>query len=198
MVPSNCRLDSTNQRGRTPFPSIAATLGLLFLTITLSSPSSPGFAEPIVVIEDKSSGDAPNQLPPLGSRRSAWLAELDRTRSRIKRKTGVELDIELAKSLCRSGSMERCEDAVAQLQNQITTIITSLGVPPQPPSVPQPPQSNTSVVIVTEPRLRNRPDPTYPPPIFGTPKFPDRRHERPNIPDHHDSPSAAVQLLPAE
>jgi hypothetical protein len=134
-----------------------------------------GFADPIVTIHEKGSPpesrpSSPNKPTPFDPRRTSWIAELERTRNRIKRKTGIDLDIELAKSLCRSGSLDRCEEAVARLQEQVTALSASSSAPLTPPTPPSPPQSNTSVIILTQPHHRYRPNPTYPPPIWETPR----------------------------
>jgi hypothetical protein len=156
-----------------------AASSVLLLPLSPLFPIKPAGADPIVVIQDKGSPAAASSTkkvtaPPFDPRRTNWIAELERTRNRIKRRTGIDLDIELAKSLCRSGSLDRCEEAVARLQEQVTAISASASLattPPTPPSPGSPPQSNTSVIILTEPRHRRHPHPTYPPPVWGTPRF---------------------------
>lgn len=136
-------------------------------------PPRPLVADPIITIEEKGRPAMGAEPAPLQARRSAWIAELDRTRNRIKRRTGVDLDVELAKSLCRSGSIERCEEAVAELQSQVTTLLTTSTAPRTPPAPPEPPQSNTSVVILTQPRHPHRRDRADEPANFPSPRAPE-------------------------
>lgn len=159
---------------------ISSSLTVPALVAALLCGAPPIFADPIVTIEEKGHGFSSAESSPLQARRSAWIAELDRTRSRVKRRTGVDLDIELAKLLCRDGALERCEEAVVELQSQVTILLTTSTSPRTPPAPPEPPQSNTSVVILTQPRHHYRHEPTDLPSALITPNVPgDRRAHHP-------------------
>jgi hypothetical protein len=156
----------------------------------------PVLADPIVTVIEKDGDTGSLDRRASDPRRTSWIAELERTRNRVKRKTGVDLDIELAKSLCRSGSIERCEETIQQLQSQVTTLLSSTAQPPAAPTAPGVPQSNSSIVILTQPRHRGRGSPTYPPPVFGTPKFPPPHQPR-VLPDEDDR-FGPIHHLPGE
>jgi hypothetical protein len=105
-------------------------------------------AEPILKIQEKDHKIEPSNSSVFDPRRTSWISEIERTKYRLKRKTGVELDVELAKSLCRTGSLSRCEEALVDLQQQVTSIIISVTSPPTPPNRPI---NEGSVIILTKP-----------------------------------------------
>jgi hypothetical protein len=147
---------------RSPFTLRRTLLLILAGTILSQAPTATG-------VRAESATPSPED----GFSRSSWIRELDHAKQRVKTRYGYDLDVDLAKQLCRQGALSSCEQAVLDIQGKINDLGAAKVSTPHPPE-----HSTNSVVIVQSQPPRSWPGgyfrPTALPPISWPPAQPHR------------------------